>query len=243
MKKLTTTLLGLALLFPALASAADFEGVVALSITGAQDRVMPMTFSIKPGFTRIDMNAAGGRFGGMIMDQKKQEITILMPQQRMYMTQPIPQQAVDQANQTVEQADVQQTNDHEKILGYDTTKYVAKSKDGTTEIWVTDQLGTFLGLGPNRPMGPMGHARPSGGAAGHAWEKAFKGKEAFPLRVITTDASGNQTFKLEATDVQKKQLPDSLFQVPSDFKDIGAMMRGMGGMPGMPGPKRGSDGE
>jgi hypothetical protein len=240
MKRLTTALLGLLLLTTPLLRAADFEGVVTMAMTGSGGQTTPMTFSIKPGFTRIDMAAGGGRFGGMIMDQKAQQMMIIVPERHMCIVQPIPHEVIAQAQEKIDGADVQKTSDREKVLGYDTTKYVAKTSEGTTEIWVTDQLGTFQGLGPNGRMGMGG-----GGGAGHAWEKAFKGKNAFPLRVVTTDAGGEKTFTMEATNVQKKSLPDSLFQAPAGFKklDMGAMMRGMGGMGGMPGMPGGSQDE
>jgi len=242
MKRFPTVALLLAALLPTCAFAADFEGVIQMSMTTGS-HTTPMTFTEKPGFTRIDMAAAGGRVGGMIMDHAKQEMTILMPQQRMYMVQAIPQQVIAQAQSKIDDAAVEKTNDHEKILGYDTTKYIAKNNEGTSDIWVTDQLGTFAGFGPAQGGGLFGRGAHSSSAKKNSWEDAFKGKEAFPLRVITTNSSGQQTFKMEATSVEKKSVPASEFQPPADYRkfDMGAMMRGMGGLPGMAAPQGGSE--
>lgn len=238
MKIVTAALTAIALVAPAVLSAADFEGVVQMNMTGSHDRTMPLTFSMKSGLTRIDMEPAPGMTAAAIMDPVKQEVTMVMPQQRMYMVQPLsggPAAPMDAAKEKYGDAQLEKTNEHEKILGYDTTKYVAKTKDGTTAAWMTDQLGTFMGLGGGGPMG--GHR---GAAPGRGWEELFKGKQAFPLRVVTTSANGRETFKLEATAIDKKTLPASLFQPPADFRklDLGAMMQGMGMPGGMP-PGRG----
>jgi hypothetical protein len=234
MKHLTAFLFTVALAAPLVSSAADFEGKVTMEMTGQRQGTVPMTFSLKSGMSRIDMQAEG-HTAAMIFDAAKHQMTILMPQQKMYMVRPIPQPGeAPQGEPEGEAADVQATNEHEKILGYDTTKYTAKTKEGTSEIWITDQLGTFMGLGSGgNPMfgGRPGRNRP----AGHAWESAFRGKDAFPLRVVTTNADGKQTFKMEAKSIDKTALPASLFAPPSDYQelDIGAMMRGMGGPGGM----------
>jgi hypothetical protein len=59
----------------------------------------------------------------------------------------------------------------------------------------------------------------------------------FPLRVITTGA-GRESFRLEATAVEKMSLPPALFSPPPDFSNLSEMMRSMGlpdGIPGLPG--------
>lgn len=231
MKTLTPLLAAIVLVSPVALSAATFEGTVTMAITGAGDRTMPMTMSIKPGFTRTDFQGPEGRGASAIIDYGKQEMTLLMPEQRMYMVRPMPKpEAGSDVPSSTSDVTVEKTNEHEKILGYTTTKYIAKSKQGTTQVWVTDQLGQFMGLGQNG--GAMGRRGPRSGSQ-HAWEEIFRGKDAFPLRVITTSPDGKDTFKMEATAIEKKSLPDSLFQPPADFQkfDMGNMMRGM--MPGM----------
>ncbi|HVU33065.1 MAG TPA: DUF4412 domain-containing protein [Opitutaceae bacterium] len=239
MKKLTSLFAAIALLTPVVLSAAAFEGKVTMQMTGSRGRSMPMTFSVKPGFTRIDMSAHDHTVG-VIIDQAKRETTILMPQQKMYMVRPMPAEDASAPAQggSGGNVSVEKTGVHEKILGYDTTKYIAKTSEGTTELWVTDELGTFMGLGNGggNPMaGAFGGRQPAQGG-GHAWEGAFRGKNMFPLRVTTTNAQGTETFRMEATSVEKVSLPDSVFAPPADYRklDIENMMRGMG-MPGMGG--------
>jgi hypothetical protein len=229
-----------ALLLPCALAAESFEGTVTMSITSSsKDGPQSMNFSIKEGFMRMDMASSKGAMSS-IMDFKNNQMIILMAQQRMYMVQPLPQPgaqapspaegspAPKPARATAPES-FQDTGVKETILGYECTKYLATGAEGTSEIWVTDQLGTFTGLyhggGPGR--------RPQGAPA---WESALKGKNFFPMRVVTT-TNGKGTFKLEVTAVDKTSLPDSLFAPPEGWTkfDMGAMMGGamQGAMPGM----------
>jgi hypothetical protein len=236
MKKLLLPLLATFAL-PAALFAAGFEGKVAMKMSGPKNAPQAMTFTLKEGFSRIDM-AGSGQNAAVIFDAAKQEMTILMLDQKMYMTQtmPKPQATAAGVAEGVAGATVEVTTTKEKILGYDCVKYVATTKEGTSEMWVTDQLGGFLGFG-GQAMGG-GRRGPGGGSsAPQGWEAAIAGKGVFPLRVVTS-AGGKETFRMEATNVEKGAQPQDLFSAPADFKNLSDMMRGMGmpgGIPGMPG--------
>lgn len=226
MKILTSAFVALALSAPIAVSAAGFEGKVAMKLTGQNGREMPMTFNLKSGLARIDVETGGHSFSA-IMDSAKQQMTMLMPEQHMYMVRPMPKPAPTTDNKKAEDVGIEKTDEHAKILGYDTTKYVAKTPQGTTEIWVTDQLGTFPGINP-------GPGRPGRPARQQAWEEAFRGKDAFPLRVVGTSAEGKETNRMEVTSIEKVSLPDSLFAPPADYQEFN-MEKMMGGRMGMPG--------
>ena len=226
-----------ALVLPCALTAETFEGKVSMTMTsqGSSNGSQTMNMSIKEGFMRIDMTASKGA-AAMIMDLKNQQMIVLMPAQRMYMIQPIPQpganpQAGGHAQPGAASAGTAptlvDTGVKETILGYVCTKYAATGAHGTAQIWVTDQLGAFNGLfhggGPGkRPQAPQ------------AWESALKGKGFFPMRVVSND-NGKQ-FLMEVTSVEKTSLPDSLFAPPEGWRkfDLGAMMGGAmpGGFPG-----------
>ncbi len=152
------------------------------------------------------------------------------------MTQPIPPATATgtAATANTPETTVEKTSVTEKILGYDCVKYISKSKKTTTEIWVTEQLGSFAGLGAGNPMGGgMGRGRgAAANATGQAWEKALAGLAVFPLRVVSLEG-GKESFRMEATAIDKKTLPASTFVAPEGFQDLSAMMRGMGLPPGM----------
>jgi|GEM_PF-5580068 len=111
-------------------------------------------------------------------------------------------------------ASLEKTGETEKILGYTCEKYLLKTKDATSELWLTDGLGTFLGLGSGaNPMGGW-HAK---GATAQAWEKALAGKNMFPLRVVGLTGRGKGD-RMEVTEIKKESVPDSEFVPPDDFK-------------------------
>ena len=232
MKKLISLCLAVAAL-PLVIRAADFEGTVVMKITGARGAPQDMTFSLAKGRSRIDVSLPQGMNAAMLLDQTKEEMTILMPQQKMYMVRPMPKPDELPAPAKANDAGaVEKTGETETILGYKCEKFVSKNAEGTTQVWVTDQLGTFMGLGGGMPMGGR---RGGGGPVSPGWENALRGKDAFPLRVITKGADGQETFRLDATAVDKKSLPASTFEPPADYQkfDMQGMMRGMGAPGGM----------
>jgi hypothetical protein len=223
-----------ALLLPRALPAEPFEGKVSMKITSSnasKDVPQSIDYVMKEGFMRIEVATSKGQ-AAMIMDMKNQQMLILMPQQKMYMVQPFPQPPADKAAAAgagnaakAFGADVQVTSEKETILGYECTKIVSTSADGTAEVWVTDQLGSFMGLSPGaggpgrRPQVPQ------------AWESALKGKNFFPMRVVGS-RTGQGSFRLEVTSVEKASEPDSLFAAPDGWRklDLGSMMGGA--MPG-----------
>jgi hypothetical protein len=218
--------------------AADFEGKVTMKLSGARELPPSLTYSIKGTATRIDLTAPGeaGRVA-MLTDSTKQEMVILMLDQKMFMTQPIPKVsgASVAAAGSLPESTLEKTAVTEKILGYDCVKYTSKSKSGTTELWVTEQLGSFSGLGGGNPLtGGLsgGRGSASANASASAWEKALAGLNAFPLRVVSTEG-GKESFRMEATAVDRQTIPSAAFVAPTDFQDLSAMMRGMALPPGM----------
>lgn len=229
MKKFSSIIIACALLLPAALSAAAFQGKVVMKMTMPKSEPIPLTMSVKEGFSRTDMVMGKGTSGSMIMDQAKQQITILMDEQKMYLVQPMPkpEEFTDGKDSGKNDFTFEKTNETEKILGYNCTKYIAKSKEGTSEIWATEQLGTYLGMGAGGPGSQPGKKAPS-----YAWEKALIGKNFFPLRTIVFGKDGKEALRTEAVSVEKQSLPNSLFAPPADYQKlemppISDMMKGM----------------
>jgi hypothetical protein len=214
------------LLAAAQSFAADtFEGKISLAVTAERGRTMNMDYSLKGQKVRMDMSAEGNLVSS-IMDLGKMEMLMLMPDQQMYMVMPMKQkveQAMEKAGANT--ADVEVTGKTETILGYKCNQILVKDKGLVTEVWAAEGLGAFMGLSGGGPMGGgmMGGGKP----ASAKWEEALKGKGGFPLRVITRDAKGKESFKMEATKIQPGSLPDSQFTAPAGYQKFA--MPGMGG--------------
>lgn len=201
-------------------AASTFEGKISLAVTAERGRTMNMDYSLKGQKVRMDMSAEGNLVSS-IMDMGKMEMLMLMPDQQMYMVMPMKQkveQAMEKAG--VNTADIEVTGKTETILGYKCNQILVKDKGLVTEVWAAEGLGAFMGLSGG---GPMGGGKP----ASAKWEEALKGKGGFPLRVITRDAKGKESFKMEATKIQPGSLPDSQFTAPAGYRKFA--MPGMGG--------------
>lgn len=234
MKKSSAFLLACALLNPAALLAANFGGKVRFTITTGKN-TQDVDYKVKDGLARIDVQTKDAT-ASVIMAPAKQEVTILMHEQKIYMVQSIAGKGVA-ANAGADPAGARfgKTAVTEKILGCDCTKYIATNKESTSEIWATEALGPFAGFGPGAGFlslpgatgaGNGGSPSPAGHPAGTA---AFAGQNFFPLRLITTNAKGQETFRLDAISIEEKSLPDSDFTPPADFKkiDMSTTMRGV----------------
>jgi hypothetical protein len=227
---LVTLLLLAAVAAPAALRAADFEGKVRMKITSGSQPAHAIDYAVKSGLLRIELGAAKGPGGVMIMNPAKREMTMLMPPQHMYLVQPLPAPAAAAADEAGAAATtLTATGEKEKILGCDCTKYTVTSKHGTTDLWLTEQLGSFSAMTPPGPGAGPGAAR---NAAAPAWAKALEGKNFFPMRIVSHGANGAGEMRMEVESVEPQSLPDSLFTPPEDYRklDMGGMMRGLGGM-------------
>jgi hypothetical protein len=203
-----------------------FQGKVSLAISAAKGKSQALNYSIKGQKLRMDIESVAS-----ITDLAKLETLILMPEQQMYMVMPI-KKPVEQAmaKQGESTADIEITGKTETILGYKCSQILVKDKGTVTEMWVAEGLGVFMGLGGGGG-GPFGGRK--GGANAAKWEEALKGKGGFPLRVVSVDAKGKESFRMEATKIEPGTLPDSLFEAPAGYQkfqmpDMGGLLKGLG---------------
>ena len=97
----------------------------------------------------------------------------------------------------------------EKILGYACEEYLSKHKKGETEVWVTAALGKLSGFYWGEKD-----------AEKSVWQKHLASKGFFPLRIVDRKSAGNEAMRMEAASVTPKSLPDSLFEIPKDYRNI-----------------------
>lgn len=228
MKSILRSFAGVSLGLVAALSAAAFEGKVSLGVKSNRDAEQVIDYAMKGTRVRMEPKMTGAGGAAMIMDWEKQEMTVLMTEQQMYMVMPLKKpQAAARAQQNAPEQKIEKTGRTEKILGYTCDEYVTSEGGQTTEMWITEELGSFGGLGGGNPMGGMmGGGQKS--AVPSSWERALQGKKgAFPLRVVSRDAKGKETFRLEAKKIEPGTLPDTLFAPPAGFQKFA--------MPAMPG--------
>lgn len=178
------SLIVLALALPAAVCAASFEGKVNFKMT-TDGKAQDMVYNITGDKIRVEMPGTKG-LGGMIIDTTKKETTVIMDEQRMYMTMAMPEANAAARTEKGEEVKLEKTNETAKILGYTATKYISTHEGTVTEMWLAEGLGTFMFSGGN----PMAGGRRGGGPAPQAWERALAGKDLFPLRVVGKTGGG-----------------------------------------------------
>jgi hypothetical protein len=222
MKTILKCLLSLVAVFGmgvSLSQAGQFEGEVDYHVTMSNGDQSDMAYFLKDGKARMQMSMKGHDVVD-IMDLPNQKIYMLMSEQKMYMTSDIPKSEKAQGNAKV---DVKKTGKTKTILGYNTDEWAVTTEHGTTSVWGAKGIGFFM----------MGKG-PGGQGPDTSWADALKKNGFFPLEVDSQGGKGSMS--MVATKVEPKSLDSSLFTVPADYKDMSAMMQGMGaGMPsGMP---------
>jgi len=246
MPKLFFYFIAYALATPSALLSADFEGSVYFKINTGKGSPQDINYSAKNGFVRIDIKKTEGSSPSVILDAAKKEMIVLLPDQRKNVLQAIAEPRNPLSRTGSPEPTLGKVDGTEKILGYDCGRYVVKNKDSTTQLWLTEQLGVFVGLGmgsnSSAAMSPPAlRGAPGGTTATNtgSWETLIAGKNLFPLRVITIHAEGQESSRLEATGVEQKPLSDSDFAPPAGWEkfDIGSMLRTlMPPPPPFPGP-------
>jgi hypothetical protein len=230
--KLSRLLLPLLLTVVSAVTAATFEGKVTLGMRSGKDKEVVVAYTLKEGFARMEPKIEGAEGMASIINWSKMEMIMLMADQQMYMVMPLKGAMAGAAEATgAHDTKVQKTGETETILGYLCEKYVTTDRGDTVEMWVTDKLGTFMGI-QSGGGGPMGGMFGGGGKKKGGWEEAVKGKENFfPMRVVGKNAKGKETFRMETKSVEPGSVPASAFTVPDGWQkfqmpSIGDLFKG-----------------
>jgi len=223
-------------------SGGNFEGVITMKMEGESMKGAEMTYFLKSRHARIEVttpdNPAGQ--GVMLWDLEDARMTTLIPSRKMYMTIDMKEAAESMKGVTknLKKPDGDQekfpmltdTGKEETIAGHTCEHWLMGEKQNL-DMCVAKGLGYFgmggqggggLGALKNLAFSPKLLAE----AAAHPeWVKFLEGG-AFPLKITSTE-DGKVKMNMEATKIEKKALDDSLFSVPSDYKEFS--MGGMGG--------------
>ncbi len=222
----------------------DFEGMIAMKMETENQTGAEMTYYLKGRHTRIETKIANhpGGMAVMLWDLEGGKMTTLMPAQKMYTTMDMKAAAEDMkemkkahGQEESEFPKLTSTGNRETIAGYTCEHWLMGEKQDV-DMCVAKGLGYFgmggqsaggLGALKNLAFSPKLLAE----AAAHPeWVKFLEGG-AFPLK-LTTMQDGKVKMSMEATKVEKKSLDDSLFVIPTDYKEFS--MPSIPNMPNMP---------
>jgi hypothetical protein len=213
------------LIAPAAFAADSFVGKIDMTMSASgKDKTQVLVYSIKEDAMRIDMQ---GQPISTIFNISKHEMLILMHQNKMYMAKVIEPADIPKtdpkADDKTANMDIEDTGKTEVICGYTCHQFLVKDGKNVTEMWLAQGLGAFMGMGSpggggGGGMGGMFGKKQNNSAAAAKWEQALKGKGGFPLRVVTHDSGGKDSFKMEATKVEKGGVTDADFVAPGDYQ-------------------------
>jgi len=224
--------------------AGDFEGTIAMKMETENQMGAEMTYFLKGKHTRIETKLANTPEGSAVMlwDLDAGKIVTLMPSRKMYMTMDMKSAAENMKQmkksqgqeEDVEFPKLTATGKQETIAGY-TCEHWLMGENQDIDMCVAKGLGYF-GMGGQSGGGLSSlkslafSPKMLAAAASHPeWVKFLNGG-AFPLK-LSAMRDGKVTMTMEATRVDKKPLDDSLFVIPTDYKEFS-----MPNMPAMPTP-------
>jgi hypothetical protein len=188
-------------------SANPFEGSYEVTVdTGGNN--LTSTVYIKGSDLRFEMDM-GGMTNVMLMKDGMSTMTVIMPAQKMYMEMPVPMNlAIREGKEEGDLPPFEKTGREKEIEGFKAHEYLLKQGKETMTIWATDALGSLAAM--NTPM-MMGVAR---------YLKQVTGLQAFfPLEMSSERANG-ETFRMNISNIERKELDGALFVPPADFRKM-----------------------
>ncbi|MBA4303271.1 MAG: hypothetical protein C0424_03490 [Sphingobacteriaceae bacterium] len=205
----------------------NFEGTILFSFEvsgGGQEMemakaFMPTGYVFKIKGENSRMSIQGGMMaammGDVVVNAAKDQVYMVNDANKSAMLMPKEEgKAADEAGKY----DVQKGADKRSIAGFSCEHYVVKSKEGEllAEYWVTDEIAIKAPKGKSSASSPIG-------------QSGSYGISGFPLRVQMSQMG--MLITMEAKEVKKEKLANSLFEVPKDYtlSDFNPAMFQMGG--------------
>ncbi len=200
-------------LLKTLAGLVGFEGEIEMVTTGSfsSSSSAKMLFTVKKDKLRIELPGMPMLNLVFLIDGGKKKMWWLAPSARTYTEMPLPTTSATPTPVTKPTAT--KTGKTDTVAGYSCDEWQVQDAVSHVRTVVCVSSGlSFLGLGSS-PLKDLG---------GGTWMDAV-GTTGFPLRAETIDATGTVISKMEATRVEKKSEPDSLFEIPPGYTSTGSL--------------------
>ena len=183
-----------------------FEGMLSFRMNVAETQT-DMTYYTQGSKMRMEVDLAPGVKSIALADYEKNKIYMLMPERSAYAEIDIkPEDLEAAAGKNLKSASIIETDEKEEILGYECHKLISKKEGEITEIWVAKNFGKFYNTDFNRHNPTL-----------MALQRRFEAEGAFPLRIISYSPDNQELFRMQVTNIDKKDLDDKLFTVPEDY--------------------------
>lgn len=193
-----------------LVSGGPFEGEITMTMTNAGKPPETIVYSVKGPKMRFVVPSPRAAGSYTIFDTTAKKMMTVNDAQKSVMVIDLNGPMGAAAASVAKKATVDKTGKSDTVAGY------------SCEIWkVTEPSGNKADLCVAR-----GLSFPSMGRGAEAWMSELG--EGFPLRAVTTEASGGEKSRMEVTKIDKKPLDEKQFDVPADYKtmDMSSMLNG-----------------
>jgi hypothetical protein len=188
----------------------NFTGEVKMRMSESEGRAFDISYLVKDNLIRFGTDMEGQKMG-IIFNSEKNVMLMIMDEQKMYMEMPmdmINKQMDKKGNNTDSENKFTATGETKEIIGYASEKWLYEDEKNKAEVWLTKDIGKFKFF-----EGGLGGMQKTEG-----WQSSIEKSGSFPVLVINRDKSGNELNRLEVLSVEKKELDDILFTVPSGYK-------------------------
>jgi hypothetical protein len=190
------------------ASTAGAQGTFEGTVTYQMANNETMQYTAKGNKARMDMASTQMPGAAMIFDRDSHVSTMIIPQQKMYMTMPMGQAEAHLADTA--RGKVTKVGS-EVVAGIPCDDYQATANNGEKQgtICLAHGMGNFLWYGSSSPFMRQMESRVSGLSSALA-------NGGFPLKIVKSDG---QTTML-ATKVEKKPVDASAFAPPAGYTQM-----------------------
>ncbi len=180
-----------------------FEGVVHIAVDETDGDAQFIEYFAKKG--QYMLKGSEGE-NILILDKK---MVVIVHDQKMYIEIPLDGKGADLADANIPEtkseedntSSITKTNETKDILGFSCVKWQQKDSEGTTDIWLTDELGAFMMFGDKEK-------------AQDRWKDELS-SIGFPMQIIE---NGKTVFEVKK--VEKKSLDQSLFEIPEGYQKM-----------------------
>lgn len=211
-----------ALVVPCLGAQRTFDGVVTYTATGMGDQPVQLIFMVKGSRVRQEATMPGlppeATGAAVLFDYARGSVTTLIPAQRKYTTSSFHSGSAPATPATATLA-VRSTGRRETIAGMGCQVYEFGEEGKSGEACIATDQGHFIAVEGEAGMVAMGRGRAGSGDPRFAqFMRHFK-DGALPLR-FSIPGRGGRVMVFTATRVERKVLPDAVFQVPAGYTEL-----------------------
>jgi|TARA_B110000495_G_C22877564_1_gene511816 hypothetical protein len=205
MKKLLTSI-ALIALFTISSGFAQFQGVI--EFEKIKTETTKYSYSVKGNKVRIDETGPDGSVKGiMIVDLSKSTVIALSPERKLYMD------ATNKRIAPIIKPEITKTKNKKTINGFGCTEWIVKYSQENTQIsyWVSPETGFDFFEKLIKVLNRKDKLS--------KYFIAIPGNETvFPVNAVEKNMDGTIKTELKITKIDKKELPDSLFDIPKDYQ-------------------------